>query len=355
LENPDDLVRLEVATALSRNIRVIPVLVEGATMPTAEELPADLAGLARRNAIEISDVRFKFDVKRLVETLERVLPPPSAPTPDGDDRRGALAGPTPAKLKKAGVALAAVALAAVALVSYGVWRFSGGGTEGLTARVEEINSNGPVGNNAGNVDRPVVNSGGPVTGNSPTPTPPAPDKPGRDAVQVVRVLSSDRGLVAHGFFTPEGYIVTLAGAVQGRDEVRVVWRHGEREMRESAQVVRRGAAPESASFLKLKEAGLIRLPTPIRLSSSLTVNEAVERFLGSHDRTPGRVLKLRSESGGGGFGGMLVTTKISSGGDAGAPVLDQQGRIVAMVVGGSANETLSIPVETLKLNFIEAF
>jgi hypothetical protein len=51
LENPEDLVRLEIATALSRNIRVIPVLVQGARMPVATDLPEGLEALARRNSV----------------------------------------------------------------------------------------------------------------------------------------------------------------------------------------------------------------------------------------------------------------------------------------------------------------
>jgi len=43
---------LEIAAALSRNVRVIPVLLDGAGMPTEELLPEPLRALARRNAIE---------------------------------------------------------------------------------------------------------------------------------------------------------------------------------------------------------------------------------------------------------------------------------------------------------------
>src|SRR5262249_42731377 len=39
LDDPDDFVRLEIASALARDIRVIPVLVEGAPMPRSEDLP----------------------------------------------------------------------------------------------------------------------------------------------------------------------------------------------------------------------------------------------------------------------------------------------------------------------------
>ena len=51
LENPDDFVRLEIEAALTRNVRVIPVLVDGARMPRAGELPPSLAKLVRRQAL----------------------------------------------------------------------------------------------------------------------------------------------------------------------------------------------------------------------------------------------------------------------------------------------------------------
>ena len=42
LDNPEDFVRLEIATALKRNVRIIPVLVDGALMPRSSDLPDDL-------------------------------------------------------------------------------------------------------------------------------------------------------------------------------------------------------------------------------------------------------------------------------------------------------------------------
>jgi hypothetical protein len=73
LENPHDFVRVEIATALKRNIRVIPVLVQGASMPGTDELPEDLAPLTRRNAFELHDSSWGDDVGRLISALERVL------------------------------------------------------------------------------------------------------------------------------------------------------------------------------------------------------------------------------------------------------------------------------------------
>jgi hypothetical protein len=73
LEDPEDFVRLEVSAGLERDIRVVPVLVERATMPRAHELPEPLRRLARRNALEISDLRWRHDVSRLVATIHKVL------------------------------------------------------------------------------------------------------------------------------------------------------------------------------------------------------------------------------------------------------------------------------------------
>jgi hypothetical protein len=73
LDDPDDFVRLEIEAALSRRVRVIPILVDGATMPRADELPDSLAKLVRRQALELSPSRFEFDTSRLLKVLETTL------------------------------------------------------------------------------------------------------------------------------------------------------------------------------------------------------------------------------------------------------------------------------------------
>jgi hypothetical protein len=70
LDLANDYVRREIATALSRNITVIPVLVHGAEMPSSALLPPDLAPLSLRNALEITDADFDHDAHRLVEAVE---------------------------------------------------------------------------------------------------------------------------------------------------------------------------------------------------------------------------------------------------------------------------------------------
>ena len=73
LDDPDDFVRLEVEAALTRNVRVIPILVEGARLPRADELPPSLARLVRHQALELSPARFDFDTSRLLKVLDQTL------------------------------------------------------------------------------------------------------------------------------------------------------------------------------------------------------------------------------------------------------------------------------------------
>lgn len=73
LDNPNDFVGVEIASAFARDVRVIPVLVQGAQMPRAQDLPEALLPLSRRQAFDLSDQRWRQDVDRLVATLERIL------------------------------------------------------------------------------------------------------------------------------------------------------------------------------------------------------------------------------------------------------------------------------------------
>jgi hypothetical protein len=76
LEDPNDFVRIELASALRRDIPVVPVLVRGAKMPQVEQLPDDLKELAYRNAVELTHARWKSDVQVLLQALRPYLDVP---------------------------------------------------------------------------------------------------------------------------------------------------------------------------------------------------------------------------------------------------------------------------------------
>ena len=72
-DNPDDFVTIEIAAALARNIRVIPVLVDGACTPKADKLPDSVKPLARRNAVEVRNTHFGRDAEALANKVAEAL------------------------------------------------------------------------------------------------------------------------------------------------------------------------------------------------------------------------------------------------------------------------------------------
>ena len=135
LDDPSDFVRLETASALKRDIPVIPVLVHGATMPRPDQLPNDLKELAYRNCRELTHARWNSDVQLLIKALGSyveapdkpggvtpqkalagaALPQPSSPVPHAPDTgRGQLI-PQTSWWKSRGAILAIILIVAAAL------------------------------------------------------------------------------------------------------------------------------------------------------------------------------------------------------------------------------------------------
>ncbi len=81
LEDPNDLVRLELSIALSTGKRLIPVLLDGARMPAESELPEPLRPLSRRNAVELRHATFRADMQALAGFLAGFLGGRDTPRP----------------------------------------------------------------------------------------------------------------------------------------------------------------------------------------------------------------------------------------------------------------------------------
>jgi hypothetical protein len=82
LDDPNDFVRVEIAAALQRNIPVIPILLDGARIPKASQLPDDLKELALRNGLEIHHASFQDDMERLIRGLKGQMVEPAG-RPEG--------------------------------------------------------------------------------------------------------------------------------------------------------------------------------------------------------------------------------------------------------------------------------
>lgn len=135
LDDPNDYVRMEIEAALNRKIPVIPVLVDGAVMPQADDLPDGLKKLARRHGIQISHDRFETDAERLTDTLARIDDRGTAKS-GADARSGWSAPPPKPPASGAGWKLSAAALLAIAgsVALYGL----------LGARVERWRQPTPI-------------------------------------------------------------------------------------------------------------------------------------------------------------------------------------------------------------------
>lgn len=98
IDDPADFVRLETASALKRDIPVVPVLVQGGSMPRAEQLPAELSELAFRNAVELRHARWGSDVDVLAKALRPYMPqarPPVSSAAGAPPRELSVATPPP--------------------------------------------------------------------------------------------------------------------------------------------------------------------------------------------------------------------------------------------------------------------
>jgi uncharacterized membrane protein HdeD (DUF308 family) len=70
LDDPNDYVRIEIGAALQRNVPVIPLLLDGAKVPKANQLPEDLKELAMRNGLDVRHGSFHSDLDKLVRGLK---------------------------------------------------------------------------------------------------------------------------------------------------------------------------------------------------------------------------------------------------------------------------------------------
>lgn len=184
------------------------------------------------------------------------------------------------------------------------------------------------------------------------------------AIQTVRLKRVQPPIkyLSHGFFTSKGYIIALKEGIGNATEVDAIWTSDNREQRAVAKVVKQGSLVFQVILLRIEDKSIPPEALPIRVSKSLHRGNRVERYLGPHDRTPGKVLEVgvkRRELLYGKIFIALITTAISGFGDKGAPVIDSEGRVVGMVVEldykGRVKKTISIPIENIKANFPEAF
>ena len=91
LDSSGDFVALQIEAALTRGVRIIPILIDGALMPREDQLPESLAPLVRRQALELNPDRFGSDFQRLLPVLNPDYHRGAAAAPPSREGRGAAA------------------------------------------------------------------------------------------------------------------------------------------------------------------------------------------------------------------------------------------------------------------------
>lgn len=120
LDDPNDWVRLEIATALQRGIRVVPVMVEDTPLPTEDQLPEDLRPLLKRQARMLSDARWRGDLQAMVDFLVKLPGVKLLSNPPANQDSASAAPPSASRGKtwlQMGLGAAAVLLLSIALYS----------------------------------------------------------------------------------------------------------------------------------------------------------------------------------------------------------------------------------------------
>ena len=228
--------------------------------------------------------------------------------------------------------------------------------QGSTGPDEPSPSPDPNAQPGGNNGTPPLESRPPIA-LEPVPEP-APGSATRPSVVRLDVGGT---VSRRGMTTPNGFIVTLfADGIENSVDLEASWTLDGSSETAPVEYIDRDRAGLVA-LLRLTEGDYVAGPIVVRTSVSLAQGDAIEALLGEHQISPGRVNEIngqrtvltgQDESVSSQF---LVSTRIFTAGDAGAPVLDSEGRLVGMAYGSSQVESLSVPVEAIRLAFPDAF
>ena len=164
-----------------------------------------------------------------------------------------------------------------------------------------------------------------------------------------------------GFFTPQGYLVVPAQGLPVGQTVTVSWTADGRGNSGQATVLQVGGCGHDAALLEIGGMTAPRPAIAVGDTSGLRPGDSVTRFVPNEPK-PGTVVAVGQAREPGSDCGWLVTTQLNNSqtafpGDAGAPVLDADGRVVAMIAMNDVEKrlTMSIPIEDIREGFPRAF
>lgn len=240
LDDVNDFVRLEVASALARNIAVIPVLVHEAKMPRPDQLPDNLKDLAYRNSVEITHTRWNSDVQLLTKALSQYAASSSAASSEPVHATvavqlppaNALTEPTaPARSSKMPLIAGALAalIVAVGIGAYFMLRHTDGTTPTPIATAPVATQSQAAGTAAGTatpnwayqlVGTWVIDGANAMTGTSEDPSPPKK----QNELARLKVSLENGAIRIHGWgLCHKCDWGTQMASIVGGDKVVAIW------------------------------------------------------------------------------------------------------------------------------------
>ena len=240
LDDVNDFVRLEVASALARNIAVIPVLVHEAKMPSPDQLPDNLKDLAYRNSVEITHTRWNSDVQLLTKALSQYVASSSAASTEPVHATVAVqlppanapAEPTaPARTSKMPLIAGALAvlIVAVGIGAYFMLRHTDGTTPTPIATAPVATQSQAAGTAAGTatpnwadqlVGTWVIDGANAMTGTSEDPSPPKK----QNELARLKVSLENGAIKIHGWgLCHKCDWGTQMASIVGGDKVVAIW------------------------------------------------------------------------------------------------------------------------------------
>jgi hypothetical protein len=173
-------------------------------------------------------------------------------------------------------------------------------------------------------------------------------------VQTV-LIHPNQGDFLRGFFTGREYIVTmttprLLESLKSEDDIRITWNSNGQDYKGIARVVK--TAPQ-AILMKFLDGNWPKHAVSVRSAKSLEIGDRVAKYIDSNYKEYGAVVKVDVMEKTFGWNTpivvqrALITTSISSSGDGGAPVIDENNKVVGMIYAGDNSKTISIPIEDI--------
>ena len=216
IDDETDFVRLEIAYALQHGIPVIPVLINDTQMPAPEKLPADIAGLAFRNAVNLdTGIDFHHHADRLIKGICELTanrPQHGADPPSNGTK------PAPARAPGANSMRVLLPLIAVTALGAGIfWVLSRNPSQSADAGLDRTNSAAPPATLNAPANSPAIPSVS-VVEPRPSPTNPPKPTPVRTPATVVVAPSPSRPVTRSPTPARNSVLVDLkTGTVDGID------------------------------------------------------------------------------------------------------------------------------------------